>query len=196
MFLWRYAGVSFFAGSDGVFWNTSVNSSVLSVHAEPVMPGDEDAFDARRFASLVTVLRLPGAEHLLFSDGLRHLQLAMINGSVLDGPVRFRYVLSGFQKIETKALVLQRLGHLWRQGRLPHHLYPVERRAARWIQQLRALDGMRAGASYREIAVGVFTERIVREDWSGRSDYLRLRIQRLIRGAEWMVGGAYRELLG
>lgn len=160
------------------------------------MTDSEDAFDVRRLAPLTTVLRLPGAEYLLFSDGQRHLQLIVTAGSVLDGPVRFRYALSGFQQIEAKALVLQRLGHLWRQGRLPHHLSPPERRATRWVMQLRALDGMHAGASHREIAVGLFSERIVLEDWSGRSDYLRLRIQRLIRGAEKMVCGGYRDLLG
>ena len=186
----------YFAGSEGAFWSPTVCPSVLALDVEPAMAEGEDAFDARRLAHLTTVLRLPGAEHLLFSNGQRHLQLVVTAGSVLDGPVRFRYALSGFHQIEAKALVLQRLGHLWRQGRLPHNLSPPERRAMRWVLQLRALDGMRAGASHRGIAAGVFSEKIVREDWAGRSDYLRLRIQRLIRGAEKMVCGGYRELLG
>jgi hypothetical protein len=35
----------------------------------------------------------------------------------------------------------------------------------------------------------------VRDDWAGSSDYLRLRVQRLVRAGDRMVGGGYRDLL-
>jgi len=50
-------------------------------------------------------------------------------------------------------------------------------------------------ASHRDIAAALFGEKVVREDWSGRSDYLRLRVQRLIRTADKLVKGGYRDLL-
>jgi hypothetical protein len=63
------------------------------------------------------------------------------------------------------------------------------------MKALQAFDAMQAGASHRHIAAALFGESIVRDDWSGRSDYLRLRVQRLLRFAERLVKGGYRDLL-
>jgi hypothetical protein len=61
---------------------------------------------------------------------------------------------------------------------------------------LQAYDAVGAGASHREIAAALFGERVVKEDWCSRSDYLRLRVQRLVRTADNLVNGGYRDLLG
>jgi len=58
---------------------------------------------------------------------------------------------------------------------------------------LRAWDGAKAGASQREIAVALFGETAVRRDWE--AGFLRTRVQRLIRGAQALIGGGYRRLL-
>jgi hypothetical protein len=60
---------------------------------------------------------------------------------------------------------------------------------------LQAYDGLAAGASQREIAVVLFGETRVREEWKGRSDFLRLRVQRLINVGRDMVDGGYKRLL-
>jgi len=60
---------------------------------------------------------------------------------------------------------------------------------------LQAHDAVQAGASHREIAAALFGEKVVKEDWFGRSDYLRLRVQRLVRTADKLVYGGYRDLL-
>jgi len=51
------------------------------------------------------------------------------------------------------------------------------------------------GASQKEIAATLYGPQRVREDWAGRSDYLRLRVQRLLRAAERMATAGYRDLL-
>ncbi len=169
---------------------------MLAVETLPVPRGDGDAFDIRRFDRFATVLRCPdGHEHLLLSDGLHHLQLEVTAGSLLDGPVCFRYELSGFKHIEAKTLTLRRLLLLRRLGRFPRGLFPPERRARRWAMALQAYDAVQAGASHRDIAVALFGEKVVKEDWYGRSDYLRLRVQRLVRMADKLVNGGYRDLL-
>lgn len=170
---------------------------MLAVEALPTPPGDADAFDIRHFERLATVLRCPdGYEHLLLSDGAHHLQMEVTAGSVLHGPVRFRYEISGFRHIEAKTLTLRRFSLLCRFGRFPCGLFPPERRARRWAMALQAYDGVRAGASHRDVAAALFGEKTVRQDWCGRSDYLRLRVQRLIRSADKLVKGGYRHLLG
>jgi hypothetical protein len=180
-----------------IFWRADWNPSVLAAETLPVRRGDGDAFDIRHFESLATVLRRPGGhEHLLLSDGAHHLQIDVTAGSLLDGPVCFRYELSGFKHAEAKTLTLRRLLLLHRLGRFPRGLYPPERRARRWVMALQAYDAVGAGASHREIAAALFGERVVKEDWCSRSDYLRLRVQRLVRTADNLVNGGYRDLLG
>lgn len=169
---------------------------MLAVEALPVPGGDGDAFDIHRFDRFATVLRCPdGHEHLLLSDGFHHLQLEVTAGRLLDGPVCFRYELSGFEHVEAKALTLRRLLLLRRLGRFPYGLFPPERRARRWAMALQAYDAIQIGASHRDIAVALFGEKVVKEDWHGRSDYLRLRVQRLARMADKLVNGGYRDLL-
>ncbi|MGH6866230.1 MAG: DUF2285 domain-containing protein, partial [Methyloceanibacter sp.] len=169
------------------------NPLVLSVEATPIAADPADAFDIRQVEHLAVVLRCDGCEHILFSDGLRHLQLAVTMGTVLDGPICLRYALSGLRGIEAKALTLQRLYHLCRFRRFPKSLYPPERRAPRWTMLLRAWDGLQGGASQREIAAVLFGENAVRRDWT--AGFLRTRVQRLIRRAEKLIGGGYRQLL-
>lgn len=179
-----------------IFWRADWDASVLAVETLPVPRGDDDAFDIHRFDRFATVLRCcDGHEHLLLSDGLHHLQMEVTAGSLLDGPVRFRYELSGFKHVEAKTLTLRRLLLLRRLGRFSRGLFPLERRAPRWTMALRAYDAVQAGASHRDIAAALFGEKAVQEDWHGRSDYLRLRVQRLVRMAVKLVNGGYRNLL-
>lgn len=114
--------------------------------------------------------RADGHELLLFSDGNHRIQLDLTAGSVLAGSVRFRYELSGFKHIEAKILTLRRLAMLCRLGRFPRGLFTPERRARRWMLALQAYDGIRAGASQREIAAVLFGVKTVQDDWRGRSD--------------------------
>lgn len=58
-----------------------------------------------------------------------------------------------------------------------------------------ALDESLAGKSYRQIAITIFGEKRVAEEWQGPSLYLKDRTRRLVaKGTELMQGG-YRELL-
>lgn len=180
-----------------IFWRADWDSSVVLAEARPVSSGDAEAFDLQRFAAWATVLRLAdGREFLLLSDGARHLQLELIDGTLLAGPVRLHYALSGITQIDVKTLTLRRLVMLYRRGRFPTGLFPPEPRARRWVLALQAYDGLTAGASHREIAMALFGETTVREDWNGRSQYLRLRVRRLIQVATALVQGGYRDLLG
>ncbi|MFD2235298.1 DUF2285 domain-containing protein [Phaeospirillum tilakii] len=180
-----------------IFWRADWDPSVVLVEARPVSSGDAEAFDLQRFAAWATVLRLAdGRELLLLSDGVRHLQLELIDGTLLAGPVRLHYALSGITQIDVKTLTLRRLVVLCRRGRFPTGLFPPEPRARRWALALQAYDGLTTGASHREIAMALFGDTTVREDWNGRSQYLRLRVRRLIQVATALVQGGYRDLLG
>jgi hypothetical protein len=58
-----------------------------------------------------------------------------------------------------------------------------------------ALDESLAGKTYRQIAITIFGEKRVAEEWQGPSLFLKDRTRRLVaKGTELMKGG-YRELL-
>jgi hypothetical protein len=181
-----------------VFWDPLIHPVIVTVAAEPAGPAAEvaDLFDWRAIGDLASILKLPDeTEHLLLSDGQRQLQLAVTEGTLLEGPVRLRCTLRGMRDIERKALSLRRLSFCRRLGRLPRSLYVREPAAARWIDKLRALDAVAAGASRREIAAGLIGEGRVAAEWSGRSDHLRLRVQRLVREGRRLARSGYRALL-
>lgn len=117
----------------------------------------------------------------------------VLKGTVLEGPVRLYYRLNGFRHLDAKTLALRRLNRLYRLRRFPKSLYPMERRARRWVMMLRAWDGLCAGASQRAIASTLYGEKLVQEDW--HAGFLRTRVQRLVRGASALVHGGYRDLM-
>lgn len=185
-------------GDPKVYWHRDACSSVINVVAEPPdwTTKRDDLFDLAAVRDIATIVRPPqGGEHLLLTDGSRHLQLQVTKGSVLEGPVRFRCTLNGMRDIEQKVLALRRLCLCHRLGRLPRSLYPPEPQAGRWIDKLRTVDAIAAGASHREIAAVLFGERRTAAEWSRASDYLRLRVQRLVRDGTRLVQEGYKELL-
>lgn len=179
-----------------LFWLPEYDPAVVSVHAEPVPPSDPDAFDIAEYHDMTDLLiDGQGTELLVLDDGLHQIELQVSTGTLSDGPVRLRCDIGLFNGSDAKALTVMRLGAFRRLGRFPKSLFPLEQRARKWAIALQAYDGMLAGASLREIACVLFTERYVREEWNGRSTFLKARIQRLLRYGRKMVNGDYKTLL-
>jgi hypothetical protein len=177
-------------------WRAALDPRVVAVDALAAPDGHDDALDVSRLSLRVTVVHDgEGRERLLLTDGSRSIRLDVRSGTLLAGPVRLRYLIEGFADLGHKLMTLRRLVALRRLGRLPASLFPGEQRAARWILILRVADALVAGASHRDIAVGLFGQARVGDDWRGQSDFLRLRVQRLARTASRLVDGGYLELL-
>ena len=169
---------------------------MVRVHAEQVSPKTPGAFDWTRFVHQADLLRDGlGAEWLLLSDPVGQIQLEITTGTLSEGPVLLHFDVAGFQELGAKLRTLSRLEALYRLGRFPRSLFPPETGAGKWARALQAFDGYRAGASQREIAVALMGEAVVRDEWNGRSDFLRARVQRILRYGRKMADGGYRELL-
>lgn len=175
-------------------WSAMVDPSVVVCTAEPVAVDHPDAFQIGQLALATTIVGTAGIEHLAISDGLRRIRLDVIDGTLVEGPVKLHYHLAGFADAETQLLTLQRLLALHRLGRFARGLHPRETKAERWAMMLRAHDLSTQGASQREIAGELFDPSVSAE-WRTRSDFLRLRIQRLLREANAMASGGYLDLL-
>ena len=187
----RYAALD----SRHVVWSAAVDPSVVRCVAEPVGANDPDAFNLDQLLlPTTTIVGLKGEEHLSICNGLKRIRLDLVEGSLLQGPVRLRYRVAGFTDAEPQLLTVQRLLALHRLGRFAAGLHPRESKAERWLMMLRAHDLSMAGASQREIAVALFGDEASRE-WRTQSDYMRLRIQRLLRDANGLVHGGYLDLL-
>ena len=168
----------------------------MTVDAIPADGDHPDALDIRRVGVEAVLVAVSGqGEQLLLRQGGRSIRLNVRSGTLDQGPVRLRYALEGFARLEPQLLTLRRLVGLWRMGRMPGELFSPERRATRWIELLRTHDALVEGASQREIAAALFGSQAVHRDWRGHSDYLRLRVQRLAATARKLVDGGYRELL-
>lgn len=176
-------------------WDSSLDGSVVRCAAEVVDESDAEAFVLDRLTLWSTVIvGLAGIEHLVISDGFSSLRLDITSGTLTEGPVRLHYHLSGFAGAELKLLTLQRLIALNRLGRFARAHERHEAKADRWLMMLRAHDLSLAGATQRDIAVELFGLDVA-SDWRTGSDFLRLRVQRLLRDANAMISGGYRQLL-
>lgn len=180
-----------------VLWRWQADSSVPVLSLTAAAAGDPDALDVAGLDLAVIVVRTQdGHQHVMVSDGARRLRFAVAEGDVLAGAVRCRFHLPAHSVGVGSLEGLRLLIALRDTGRLPPAGGGARLKSVRWLQMLRAHDARRAGASQRDIAMLLFGEVRVREDWSGRSDYMRMRVQRLLRTAEDLVAGGYRALCG
>jgi hypothetical protein len=169
---------------------------VLPVEAKASSHDSTDSFDLGRFLGIAVItVANDGCEQVALSDGFRRIRIDVVRGTLLQGPVRLHYLLSGFGDLDGRVLTLRRLASLQRLGRFARALYPPELRAPRWIHALRTHDALAAGASQREISAVLFGDQRAHHEWRTNSDSPRLRIQRLVRSARAMVAGGYLRLL-
>ncbi len=179
-----------------LIWRADLDPGTLAVTAVPAGSEDPDAIDPAALAPwLSLVTGGDGREHAVLSDGLRHIRLDVLSGTLGDGPVILGYCLSGRVSAAPKILPLRRLIALAGERRFLSSLFPVDPRVARWIEVLRVHDALSEGASQREIAQVLFGAERVTRDWHDGSDSLRSRVRRLAAEARRLAKGGYRFLM-
>jgi hypothetical protein len=185
------------ARSADVFWHRSLSREVLPVTASKPEPAHHSGkLPLNGLQCRVVVQRgQRGEQHILFAQDGRSLQLDVQGPHAIEAVRLTTEIVLSPRLVAARVQALRRFADMVTHRRLRPPLYPPERRACRLMKALQAFDAMQAGASHRHIAAALFGESIVRDDWSGRSDYLRLRVQRLLRFAERLVKGGYRDLL-
>lgn len=163
-------------------WRKEAHPPVLEAFATP-WQDDADALSLGRLGCRPVVVRSRRQEHLLLSDGYRSIRLDISGVSLLSGPVRLSYGMSGFEALEAPLLTLRRLLTFMRHGRFSRVLHAPETRAERIILMLRADDASREGASQREIAAVLLSGEARDQRWRISAPSLRSRAQRLVRAA-------------
>ena len=159
-----------------------MDPKVLKGHLVTRRTPAADLFDIRALAPLVSVeIDADRTEHWLFSDGHWIIRLDVHGGTLLGGPAMIEYRLNGVESAKSKLDALRQFLALSEQGRLPTSLVPRERRAARWILELRVGDAVLIGATEQEIARELFKDAIAPKRWRRDNASYRLRVQRLVR---------------
>jgi hypothetical protein len=177
-----------------VFWQPEADPGVLAASARSTANARhrEDSFDVTSLPGDISILKLSsGAEHVLIRQGAHALQLSIIDGTVLDGPVVLEFQIAGFEKTVLKILALRRLIALRDLGRFPTSLFAADARVKRWLLELRALDMLQAGYSRQEMARIIFGESFS----ASRSDWAMSRLRRLLTAARHISEVGYFGIL-
>jgi hypothetical protein len=181
-----------------VFWSPEADPSVLPVVVEPadgVRNDRAEYIDFRKLSIAVTVLRRPNRpEAVLLCDGIHAIQLHILEGTVLNGPVFLNYQLRGFRWLKERALTLQRLEGFQRHGRFLTKDFQPLGDARRFLMALVAVDMQRSGKFYRDIAREFLGEQAYRE-WNGRTDKHRSYVGRKLQLGQRLIEGDYRKIL-
>lgn len=165
------------------FWSRSICPAVLRADAVALPSGDvRETFDLARFGGAATVIDARGAgeacEHLLLSNGLRAVRVDILSGTLRAGPATLEWRLAGLESALPQARALDRLLALHRAGGFVGLPQAAERRAPRWILQLRVHDALAVGASHRAFAETLLGTS-VGPRWRLNAPDARLRVQRL-----------------
>lgn len=169
-----------------VFWRPEHDPSIIPVVAVAAEIPSPDALDFSDLNITVRILKTREAEHVQLSNGSFSIQIHVINGTVLNGPVRLAHVLSGRETLNARRLPIERLIALKIQKRFPAKMFVADTRATRWLLALKAIDMERAGISQPDIAFQLYPGP---QDADFSSNWRRSRLRRLLDTAEDMIGG-------
>jgi len=144
---------------------------------------------------MTTIEENAGTTHVLFAERGRQLHLA-VEVDPTAGLALMTPALAPMPLTWKRTLALPRLSDLAEHGELREHLYPAESRAPRFARILQALDGALAGARHRDIAVSLFGERRVTQDWASPDNHLRDHARRAVAQGRIMMAEGFVRLLG
>ena len=176
-----------------VFWRPEYDPSIIPVAAVPAEISSPDALDFRDLKFAVRILKTPEGEHVQLSNGFHSIQINVISGTVLDGPVRLAYILSGQETLNARRVPVERLIALKKQKRFPAKMFTEDSRASRWLLALKAIDMERSGMSQPDIAAHFYPGT---EHADFVTNWRRSRLRRLLdTGHEMISGGGYLKIL-
>jgi hypothetical protein len=177
-------------------WTKTACDEILPVvSGEPPLMALRSALDMDRLSCRMRVIQDRETHHVIFSHQGRQLQLEVVTrpnaGVGIFTPAVTPTALAG-----KRTLVLRRLADLAEHGTLREELYPAEARAPRLARILQALDGALTGARHRDIAISLFGERRVLQDWGLPDNHLRDHVRRAIAHGRMLMTGGFSRLLG
>lgn len=177
-----------------VFWHKDVCATVLPVKSVPAHSKEmSQHLPLGGMRCRVTVIVDNDIHHVLYSEEGRSLQLE-VHGPLTEAALLTPALLQE-QEAPGRLIAMRRLCDMLATHSLRPALYPPERRAARLMTLVKALDGSLLNMSQRDIAIRLFGAARVAKEWSDPGNHLRDQVRRAIRSGRKMMAGGYRRLL-
>lgn len=194
--LYAFADPSVAARKAPVFWHLAALKQVVRVRAAPakrqknVTPLTLSNFKVERSAA-VGVDNIPLV--LMKGPGV-YVPVEIHDVAVLTSAFAPVFEIDGFVELNPQIELLKRLNRFTEQAATAANR-PAFATDERLHHALIALDESLDGKTYRQIAITIFGEKKVAEEWQGPSQFLKDRTRRLVaKGTDLMKGG-YRDLL-
>lgn len=181
------------APTANVFWSPDALSLTLSGTA--TRAPNSDLCLARLPGVRNLMVDAKGRQYLKFKSDRRTLSVTLDGAAVAVAPARILFHIDGLEHIKRVSDGLATLSEILRHSMegLEDGTWTAASLAMR--DALIALDGHRAGATYRDIATVIFGAERTAEAWRGASTALKDRIRRALKRGLELVAGGYRELL-
>jgi hypothetical protein len=139
------------------------------------------------------LIDVTGRQHIVLRANQAAIQLTINGADLTVGPVAITFLVSGFDAVAKARDQLDLLDRVLSPNRAPSSVLP------RWTTRTRnlrdaliTLDGRRAGASHKEIAILIYGAEDVAADWGVG---LRQRMQRHYSRGAALAAGGYRDFL-
>jgi hypothetical protein len=136
-----------------------------------------------------------GEQHLLLRDRWRVVQVRCVGEDIRGGPFVLEIVVDDFPDVESRQRLIKRFADLYRNRPLGHLKDGWTVGAIRHRDALAALDRRMEGRSYREIAIFLYGEKPVLDDWTNPNQTMKNRVIRSVKRGQRMMNGGYRKLL-
>lgn len=180
-----------------VFWHAGALKRVVRLNARK--PGEGQGAGVFRLADFKAerraIIGVDGIPRVLIKGGGVHVPIEIQGLAVLTASFTPVFELHDLADVAAQTELLKRLQRFTEPASKASQKPPFAS-DERLHHALIALDESLKGKSYRQIAITIFGEKKVAEEWHGASQYLKDRTRRLVaKGTELMKGG-YRDLLG
>ncbi|MGH6707974.1 MAG: DNA -binding domain-containing protein [Bradyrhizobium sp.] len=195
--LYAFADPLIAARQAPVFWHGAALKQVVRVRRAPAttqkdtIPFTLSTFKTDRTAAIgvddvpLVLMKGPGA----------HVAVEIHDVAVLTSSFAPVFEIDGFADLNGQTELLKRLQR-FTQPAPPAAGQAASRIDERLHHALIALDESLDGKTYRQIAIAIFGEKKVAEEWLGPSQFLKDRTRRLVAKGHELMKGGYRDLLG
>ena len=136
-----------------------------------------------------------GEQHILLRDGRRVAQVRCFGDAIRAEAFAIEPIVDEFPDVENRQRLVRRLANLFRGREVASAVHGWTVEALRHRDALAALDWRSDGLSYREIAVRLYGDEAVREDWTNPDQTMKNRVVRSVKRGLRMMNGGYRALL-
>lgn len=181
-----------------VFWARELTVDIIDARIvnSSADEAEDNVLKLEKFKCDKILLSGPGhLPQLLLKTGSKQLQINCIGGEFASGEGAIIPQIAPDRNIERQLLAMRRLFHLYCEREFSDTLFKPDAKSARLGEVLAALDLWLLQTPMRDIAIALYGEQLVDDDWAPEGGYLIDRVRRSIRRGRFMMEKGYRQLL-